>query len=582
MDLELPKPRLVEPYPDPKEIPYDSLLDFAPFETLKEYYPCPPAGISRNLMTEDIQGGQANQFNVQDPKDPMCLNKPFPDIWLLKPDGKVLKPSRTLVTNRLTNPLDPQYILPSGPSNIPAGFHKWTNRTSSMALRNDDIVGSRSKSLYAKPCRCILPGEKVPDPWKGCKSKKWTWMRNRMFYGTGLELFDIDIGKKHKGFTRQKPSNPLEPIYPTEPEETPETKHRRLKLKRIPPRRRKTNPCEKALDTMYWKAEQLPAQCRLNGEPQPKDNAVTYDAFRYTMETFGLYLTDDEFNRFKPYIDPDNTGSVRYLNLSKQLRHNDGFQIDIPKPLGFDMGYWGMPSCLGQGLNVLEYQLHRGKKTSTWEEHRQIYNPLTGNPVPVWTHKPMLKPLDAGLNNKSPWEYNYLEVVAKMQDDARNKERSQYEYSPTGPVPPHKKLNVEPPGMPVRQISLASSGVNQRPEWCQHWDSLAEKDLAMHTCEKPVEKTFNLAAVEMAQQVGALVRRNTAQDIRNRQESMLPTIHQPLAPTSTLRGSRVNWQPVVPASQKFMNKLFIPQNVRSAHEARLADIETVKSLQVID
>lgn len=52
-----------------------------------------------------------------------CLNKPFPDIWLLKPDGKVLKPSRTLVTNRLTNPLDPQYILPSGPSNIPAGFH---------------------------------------------------------------------------------------------------------------------------------------------------------------------------------------------------------------------------------------------------------------------------------------------------------------------------------------------------------------------------------------------------------------------------------------------------------------------------
>uniref|UniRef100_A0A7I4D744 Uncharacterized protein n=1 Tax=Physcomitrium patens TaxID=3218 RepID=A0A7I4D744_PHYPA len=446
MDLELPKPRLVEPYPDPKEIPYDSLLDFAPFETLKEYYPCPPAGISRNLMTEDIQGGQANQFNVQDPKDPMCLNKPFPDIWLLKPDGKVLKPSRTLVTNRLTNPLDPQYILPSGPSNIPAGFHifvtvaggtelielsysvkihymmsqkllglkylqtrvkrahdgvctrqlvitirqylygtrdqtsgffldeasssgkgivsvlilllveyirreqkthlrvqrrqlhaltirlwmqKWTNRTSSMALRNDDIVGSRSKSLYAKPCRCILPGEKVPDPWKGCKSKKWTWMRNRMFYGTGLELFDIDIGKKHKGFTRQKPSNPLEPIYPTEPEETPETKHRRLKLKRIPPRRRKTNPCEKALDTMYWKAEQLPAQCRLNGEPQPKDNAVTYDAFRYTMETFGLYLTDDEFNRFKPYIDPDNTGSVRYLNLSKQLRHNDGYFFNI-------------------------------------------------------------------------------------------------------------------------------------------------------------------------------------------------------------------------------------------------------------
>lgn len=43
-----------------------------------------------------------------------------------------------------------------------------------------------------------------------------------MFYGAGLELHDIDIGKRYKGFKRQKPSNPLEPIYPTELEETPE------------------------------------------------------------------------------------------------------------------------------------------------------------------------------------------------------------------------------------------------------------------------------------------------------------------------------------------------------------------------
>lgn len=43
-----------------------------------------------------------------------------------------------------------------------------------------------------------------------------------MFHGAGLELHDIDIGKRYKGFKRQKPSNPLEPIYPTEPEETPE------------------------------------------------------------------------------------------------------------------------------------------------------------------------------------------------------------------------------------------------------------------------------------------------------------------------------------------------------------------------
>lgn len=52
-----------------------------------------------------------------------CLNKPYPDIWLLQPDGKVKKANGSLVTNRRTNPLDPQYVLPSGPSNMPAGFY---------------------------------------------------------------------------------------------------------------------------------------------------------------------------------------------------------------------------------------------------------------------------------------------------------------------------------------------------------------------------------------------------------------------------------------------------------------------------
>ena len=71
MDLEAPKPRPLEPYPEAKEIPYDALLDFAPFETIREYYSCPPANVSRNLMTEDIQGAQANQCHVQEPLDPM-------------------------------------------------------------------------------------------------------------------------------------------------------------------------------------------------------------------------------------------------------------------------------------------------------------------------------------------------------------------------------------------------------------------------------------------------------------------------------------------------------------------------------
>lgn len=71
MDLELPKPRPPEPFPEPKPIPYDPLLDYAPFETLKDYYGCPPAGVSRNLMTEDIVGAQANQCGIKDPMDPM-------------------------------------------------------------------------------------------------------------------------------------------------------------------------------------------------------------------------------------------------------------------------------------------------------------------------------------------------------------------------------------------------------------------------------------------------------------------------------------------------------------------------------
>lgn len=77
MDLELPRPRPPEPFPEPKPIPYDALLDYAPFETIKEYYPCPPACISRNLMTEDIVGAQANQCGIKDPMDPMVITLVF-------------------------------------------------------------------------------------------------------------------------------------------------------------------------------------------------------------------------------------------------------------------------------------------------------------------------------------------------------------------------------------------------------------------------------------------------------------------------------------------------------------------------
>lgn len=44
--------------------------------------------------------------------------------------------------------------------------------------------------------------------------------------------------------------------------------------------------------------------------------------------------------------------------------------------------------------------------------------------------------------------------------------------------------------------------------------------------QKPIEKDFNLAAVEMAKQVGAMVRKDTANKIRARQDSRLPPIYQ--------------------------------------------------------
>jgi hypothetical protein len=50
-----------------------------------------------------------------------CLNKPYPGVWLEGIVDKNQKPSRTLQTNRQTSPLDPDYILPSGPSIMPSG-----------------------------------------------------------------------------------------------------------------------------------------------------------------------------------------------------------------------------------------------------------------------------------------------------------------------------------------------------------------------------------------------------------------------------------------------------------------------------
>ncbi len=70
MDLATLEPTPADSQLPPRRPAYDSTLDHAPFETLEKYYPCPPACISRNLMTEDVEGTQV-YTGIRDPLDPM-------------------------------------------------------------------------------------------------------------------------------------------------------------------------------------------------------------------------------------------------------------------------------------------------------------------------------------------------------------------------------------------------------------------------------------------------------------------------------------------------------------------------------
>ncbi|KAH9567667.1 hypothetical protein CY35_03G037000 [Sphagnum magellanicum] len=460
---------------------YDTTLDHAPFETMEKYYPCPQAGISRSLMTGDVNGAQVCT-TIRDPLDPMCLNKPYPGVWLEGIVDKNKKPSRTLQTNRQTSPLDPLYILPSGPSIMPSGEKKFSDRTFNMMLATDDICGAKPQPLYNKPCRCLQEGDPVEEI-KGSKPKKWTWLRKLDYWGHNNDLWDIDIGKRHKGFVRARESNPLEPLYPTETVETHEMKYKRLKFAKLPPRKEKTDVGERLLDNMYWRAEKLYNMCWHWGQPQPTANTVTYDVLRYSLEKFGFYCTDKEFERIIQYADPFKIGSVRYLNFSRALRHCDGLELDIPRPLGFDVGYWGEPANLGQGGLVLEPVARYGRSTVLC----------------------------------------YSELKAKLDCDDRKQGQQQYQYFPSpSELPKEKKVPV----LPIRQISLASS---------------AEQIKRPSTCQKPSDQSAKLAVVQTARELGAMVR--NAPQVRERAYSKYPPLYTAMLPTNNQRGSQVLWKP---------------------------------------
>lgn len=190
--------------PPARPAAYNTTLDHAPFETMEKYYPCPQAGISRSLMTGDVKGAQVYR-TIRDPLDPMCLNKPYPGVWLEGIVDKSQKPSRTLQTNRQTSPLDPNYILPSGPSIMPSGEKKFSDRTFNMMLATDDICGAKPQPLYNKPCRCLHEGDPVEEI-KGSKPKNGLGCGNWIIGDTTMTCGILISGRSSLGlFERESP-----------------------------------------------------------------------------------------------------------------------------------------------------------------------------------------------------------------------------------------------------------------------------------------------------------------------------------------------------------------------------------------
>jgi hypothetical protein len=49
-------------------------------------------------------------------------------------------------------------------------------------------------------------------------------------------------------------------------------------------------------------------------------------------------------------------------------------ELDVPRPLGFDVGYWGAPAALGQGTLVLEPVARNARSTVQWYKSTSIFS----------------------------------------------------------------------------------------------------------------------------------------------------------------------------------------------------------------
>jgi hypothetical protein len=51
-------------------------------------------------------------------------------------------------------------------------------------------------------------------------------------------------------------------------------------------------------------------------------------------------------------------------------------ELDVPRPLGFDVGYWGAPAALGQGTLVLEPAARNARSTVQWYKSTSIFSTI--------------------------------------------------------------------------------------------------------------------------------------------------------------------------------------------------------------
>ncbi|KAI5075237.1 hypothetical protein GOP47_0009313 [Adiantum capillus-veneris] len=102
---------------------------------------------------------------------------------------------------------------------MPAGDPlPFSNRVTDL-LDTSDICGSKPGSICKRPLRTCRLHCYIDDA--SFHPAKRTHVRRRTMFGQGLDLFDIDIGKRQFGFNRSIISNPLEPVYYSETEDLP-------------------------------------------------------------------------------------------------------------------------------------------------------------------------------------------------------------------------------------------------------------------------------------------------------------------------------------------------------------------------